>query len=237
MDSQTSVLFQIKKVLTEIRNLIMPLDKIQSQVYSISKEVNAQSQRQQPTPVLRAELEIPKTISDKRDAHDDRKEKRERWMLFINIATLFALVAYSFFTYWLWKEAINSSDAATMAVKEARKSRQRAEQAFVSQQNNNTAQLKVLQDQLSAAQNGVRAIDRQVRTEERPWIIVAFDKAEEVKTFKVGDRVVITISTENTGKTPALNIQQHILFAQVESDRSPVLIEPPLKWDSQFAMD
>jgi hypothetical protein len=121
MDSQTSVLFQIKKVLTEIRNLIMPLDKIQSQVYSISKEVNAQSQRQQPTPVLRAELEIPKTISDKRDAHDDRKEKRERWMLFINIATLFALVAYSFFTYWLWKEAINSSDAATMAVKEGPK--------------------------------------------------------------------------------------------------------------------
>src|SRR6516162_2974821 len=135
MDTETFVLRIVKKVLAEIRSLITPFYKIQAQIDSMAKQIKTQGGREKTTPVLRAELEIPRSVEEKREARDQRKDRHDCLMLVIQVLTLIAVGVYAFLTYKVWLEMISTSDAAFDSAKEARHSAAVAQQALAQARN------------------------------------------------------------------------------------------------------
>jgi hypothetical protein len=130
METETFVLHIVKKILTEIRSLVTPFYKIQSQIDSIAEQIKTQGEREKATPILRAELQVPRSIEEKREARDHRKDRHDKLMLGVQILTLIAVAFYAFLTYEVWREMVLTSDAGMDTAKEARRSAAIAQQAL-----------------------------------------------------------------------------------------------------------
>ncbi|HEV2492548.1 MAG TPA: hypothetical protein VG204_05690 [Terriglobia bacterium] len=169
----------MNKVFSEIQRLLSLTRGIQESVNAIAVEVQAQSKRENPLPILRAELHIPHAIQQEDRARNSRKERYERIGLIIQSGTLLVVAFYAFVTFKEWKEFIGATDATFRAANQARRSANAARDAN-----------RIARESLVAVQ--------------RAFVFPnPMPKAEEVvgKTPETGE-VRITIPWENSGTTP-----------------------------------
>jgi len=102
MDTERSIRRIIKELLGEIRNLLSPLGKIETHAEAIAKNTKPEQKGSETAQVLRAELQIPEAVINKRNTADDRKEKHERWMLIVQAAGVIVVAFYTTVTYWMY---------------------------------------------------------------------------------------------------------------------------------------
>jgi hypothetical protein len=80
---------------------------------------------------------------------------------------------------------------------------------------------RAAQIQAEAAQAGVKAIQRQMRQEQRAWINLTVNLPQE---FKENEGVTGSIHLINTGKTPAKNLVGQFVIEEVKNGESPIFI-------------
>jgi hypothetical protein len=117
----------------------------------------------------------------------------------IVLAGLTALIFYGQF-----KEAASQTDLLQIAAKQARRGSVAA--GLRAQQ-----EIAVLQAQATAAQDSVKAIQRQMRQDQRAWIKMAPNPKDEKLTLTKGISVKYPIRVTNIGKTPAKNVEVHLV--------------------------
>jgi hypothetical protein len=88
-----------QKILGELRSLNVTLLGVQKQVETVAKEQQAKNEREQSQPVVRAELQVPPAIHTQNVASDAPNERRDKIKTWIEVATLFAVVAYAIINY------------------------------------------------------------------------------------------------------------------------------------------
>jgi hypothetical protein len=90
---------------------------------SINIEHQSEEKHQDTSPILRAELQIPHSVTDACHSEQKRKYRLEWWKFCVEILTLLAITAYAVIAYHQWgamKDAADatkkSADATTKAV-------------------------------------------------------------------------------------------------------------------------
>jgi hypothetical protein len=173
----------VKKLLIEVRTLNLTFLRLQESVESTAKEQQAQSQLQQTPPILRAELQIPEAVGNKREADRQKKVRREWCAIALSALTLAAVTGYAIITYQMWQETIRSALAV----------RQTATFAY---------------HQTILAANSLNAAIAQFRLDQRAWVgpIEATRKTDVAGKVVTGLGIIMT----NSGKTPGRNVVTHI---------------------------
>jgi predicted GNAT superfamily acetyltransferase len=98
-----------KKLLVEVRTLNFNFLRLQEKVESVAKEQRTQNQRQQTPPILRAELQIPEAIDNKREPDKRKKVRREWYAIILSALTLAAVTGYAIITYQMWRQPFASA--------------------------------------------------------------------------------------------------------------------------------
>jgi hypothetical protein len=104
---------------------------VQKQVKTIAEEHDAENEREPTPPVLRAELQVPEAIQTEKRTNDRRKERRERWSLFVAWATLFSVVAYAIINYHMLGKMSSEADAAKRSADTSRDALVTVQRAFI----------------------------------------------------------------------------------------------------------
>jgi hypothetical protein len=204
-----------RNLLVEVRTMSFNLLRLQEKVEAISKQEKPKnSADNQPLPPIISVLTTPTAI--KVEPHTrERKDIWQRIFEVIETVGILAVVAYAVLTYYLWKEAIRSADAAQQSASFT------YHQAITAGHS-----LIAARDQVVAAQQQVDAINRQVRQTERPWIYVAGPTTQD---FSINGGVGVTLAIANIGKSPAKYLWAVFMIDRVENGQSlsPLFIKPP----------
>ncbi|MGD1102974.1 MAG: hypothetical protein ABSA59_12990 [Terriglobia bacterium] len=183
MDKTAYPILVAKRILRELSTLSERVHTgflgVQKQIESIAKEQQAKNKREQCyPPLVRAEVQVPPAIQDKKEASKARNERRERIKVLIEAATFVAILGYALLVYFQWKEMIAATDAATTALEESRKNRQQAEKSLM-------------------------ATIEQFHLDQRAWVGITDISIKNV--VSPGHRFVWIGYVQNSGKTPSLN--------------------------------
>jgi hypothetical protein len=128
--------------------------------------------------------------------------KFERWILRATWAGVLAAAITGYFIYNQFKAMTDQNQIlGTQTIS--------AVAGAIESERNTREQLRIAQKQAVAAQNSVKAIQRQMRQDQRAWIDVQFG---EFSLNQAGQMIVL-ITIKNIGKTPAKRIR---LFAVLE---------------------
>jgi hypothetical protein len=193
MDSITQRFIAIgNRLLAELRSIGGSLTQIQQQIKAIAAKPQSEKKENGPPPEVIARLAFPAGIDTEKNASERRKQRRDRWRLFVEVLTLIAVVWYGAVAYHQWREMIIATGAAQQAVVEARLNRGQAEKSLDA------------------------TID-QFRLEQRAWLGMGDVNAR----FIVGEPLLITTPIKNSGKTPALNVSVSAVLDAVPKDGKP----------------
>src|SRR5579872_3854280 len=98
------------------------LDEIKNHVESIAKTSQAANERNQPPPILRAELQVPHTINVQEQPTDTHKIGREWFKAIVEALTLVAVVAYAIINARMLHEMKKATEATETAAHAAKSS-------------------------------------------------------------------------------------------------------------------
>jgi hypothetical protein len=169
---------EIAKIITSLSSLGGDLKEIKVAAESIDKATKA-TQDAKPAPIeVRALLNLPGPIETKRDSHDDRQQRRDRWRLFIEALTLFAILGYGYMTIRMWREMISARHQTQRAIDAANRA-------------------------ATAAENTLTETHKNFISDERPYIGLIKLGIPVVET---GNKARWDFSYANFGKTPAIGL-------------------------------
>jgi hypothetical protein len=208
-------------LLAELRSIG---DRLQQLTRTVEEQNTAERKRNQPPPVLRAELEVPQAIRDQKAAQDTRNNRRENWRLAVEIITVLIVLGYTSVAYLQWTEFIGSTDAAFDSAKAARRSAavaaenaQIASEAVAENKREFSSTLKELSRQTkaqtetaNAAKSAADIARDALKRSQRPWVgVVGVPTITEfsVGLDQTGHRTVngkIAYTITNYGTSPAL---------------------------------
>jgi hypothetical protein len=152
---------------------------IQDQFKAISAANEHARQEQHPPPEIRAEIHFPEGIERANTENQGKTYTLTKFNVFIAAATFVVVTAYATIAYLQWQEMIGATDAARDAVHEARLNRQQSDRTF-------------------------KATIEQFHLDQRAWL----GFGEMQAPLEVGKPFLIHFSFQNSGKTPALNVQE-----------------------------
>jgi hypothetical protein len=105
-----------KKLREELQKITGALSALhsdfQNQIDAINEASDANSKRDKSPPPLFAELQIPHAVQAEKRASDRRKQRRERWALFVQWATFFAVLYYAIVAHRQLQKTQGAVDAA-----------------------------------------------------------------------------------------------------------------------------
>lgn len=130
--------------------------------------------------------------------------------------TLVAITGTAVVFWDQFKEMAAQTDQLTISARQAR--RDSAEGSIAT-----AKQLAAAQQQTKAAQDSVGAIKRQMRQDQRPWVVVKLDRFGA----QIGQSPSVILLTSNTGKTAAKFVLEFIYVEVVKNGNSPNLIKKP----------
>jgi hypothetical protein len=164
----------VKKLLVEVRTLNFNFLRLQEKVEAISEHSKAETPDQTIPPEVSVVLAKPTAI----EVNAQTREQKNFWNRlseFLQPVGIIAVAVYAVFTYFMWREMIQSSGAAADAVVEARRNRQQAERSLT-------------------------ATIQQFHLEQRAWVNISIPKAIALET---GKEVSFPVGFYNSGRTPA----------------------------------
>lgn len=203
---------------------------------------NPSSDNSKVTPqTLRAELEIPQPIIDEYHTEKDKKDRRDRNRLRIEVATLIVIFLYTSIAAYqgcqmrkATKAAKKSADAATSAAKTAKATLDQNKKAAVDTLNEMIKQSKTMRESAISTKETVKqskaSLDATIehfRLEQRAWVgpveVSPAEYAEGDKKVyvKEGQKIKGGIRFVNSGKTPALNVRNAYGFRYLKSGIAP----------------
>jgi hypothetical protein len=164
---------------------------------------------------------------------DDELKKFEKITIVLGIVgTLLALGTAVVF-YEQFKEMSAQTDTLNTSASQARRDSAEASLRVAEQ-------LRIAQEQAAAARDSVKAIQRQMRQDQRPWIRIDLgDPDPDGKTHwrsRVGDPFKGPIRFTNTGKTPAKHIVANVYIDIIpvgQQLRLPIFLPP---WGKQVSL-
>jgi hypothetical protein len=104
---------------------------VQKQIEAVAKEQQTKDERQQTTPVLRAELQIPQSIKSDWERENTKKVRREWSAIGVSAATLFAVIAYALINYHMLCQMKRATGVSKDAANTAREALVDVQRAFV----------------------------------------------------------------------------------------------------------
>ncbi len=99
-----------------------------------SEERGSKDEGQNAAPILRAELQIPHSITDTYNAEQRKKNRFEWWKLVVETITLIVIFIYTCIAYHQWTEMRKATDAANISANAAKKSGDVAEETLIALQ-------------------------------------------------------------------------------------------------------
>jgi hypothetical protein len=136
-----------------------------------------------------------------------------KWGFGAGILTLVVAVITGWIFFDQLKEMASQTDALAIGAKQSRIDAKNAAIAT-------SRQLDIAEKQARAAQDGVKAIQRQMRQDQRAWLDMQILKRPE---FKVGEPVQALIGVTNIGKTAAKNLRIQTVIEYLPIDQAPSL--------------
>jgi hypothetical protein len=156
----------------------------------------------------------PETVEEELGEFERLTLRWSRINVIVLAATLIAIVGTGIVFWDQFQEMAAQSNLLGISARQAR--RDSAESAIKTQK-----QLSIAELQAKAAQDSVNAIQSQMRQDQRPLIKV--DATFEMgKIARVGDPVHGTVSTQNVGKTPAMNMVGKWILKLVPNVDKPI---------------
>lgn len=97
------------KLLAELRKVSANLTQIQEHVKIVAEQSKAEKKEDSLPPEVVARLAFPAGIDTERNASEKRKQRRDRWRLFIEVLVLIAVAGYGLVAYHQWREMQNTT--------------------------------------------------------------------------------------------------------------------------------
>lgn len=164
-----------------------------------------------PVRVVNDALLTRAIVDDELSTFEKRTLKYARWGFFVAAVTL-AVVAVTGIIFWgQLKEMSGQTDLLAIASRQARSDAKDASIAAASQ-------LGFVRQQAQAAEDGVAAIKRQMRQDQRAWIKIT--SPEQLITTE-GYPLVVPFHFLNTGKTTALNYTAETVVRVLPIEQEP----------------
>jgi hypothetical protein len=88
----------------ELRKIGANLTQIQEHVKAVAEQAKPEKKEDSQPPEVVARLTFPAGIDTERNASERRKQRRDRWRLFIEVLVLIAVVGYGLVAYYQWRE-------------------------------------------------------------------------------------------------------------------------------------
>jgi len=203
MDRTAQFTLIAKRILGELRVLGETVSAgflgVQKQVKAISEEQKAQDEREKTPPVLRAELQIPEAIQAGKRSNDRSKQRRERWSLFVQWVTLFAVIAYAIINYHMLCQ-----------MREANKT---ASDSFAKTLGQMQAQTAAQQQPANAAEQSAKTANVALHISEKAYISVGFPLLDLTK-------MAVSLPLSNSGRIPSGAVE--VVAHEVTADRTPI---------------
>ena len=178
MDIITQRLMAIgNRLIAELRLVGVNLAKIQDQIRAIAEQSKTEKKEDCPPPEVVARLTFPAGIDTEKNASEKRKQRRDRWRLFVEVLTLIAVVWYGAVAYHQWRQMVRATNASVEASRAASCSARTAASALEESK-------------------------KQFRIDERPYIVKEYIKI--AKPAK-GEKLLGEVLLRDTGRTPALH--------------------------------
>jgi hypothetical protein len=177
-----------KRILREFsalnETLRMGLLRLQKQSEAITKEEEARDKQEQRNPIfVEVKIESVPTDQGKNDAREARNEHRDKIKVWIEGATLLAIIIYACLVYFQWQEMVITTGATQQAVTESRRNRIQADKSL-------------------------NAAIQQFHLDQRAWLGLGDPEFTiDSTTFRV------QYTAKNVGKTPAVNVKSNIAWA------------------------
>ncbi|HXM95758.1 MAG TPA: hypothetical protein VOA64_16150 [Candidatus Dormibacteraeota bacterium] len=129
----------------------------------------------------------------------------------IGVAAIAAAFVYGQIWQATWNNQILASQSESAVV------------GAIETERNTRAQLKIAQTQANAAQESVKAIQRQMRQDQRAWMTISSGNTDFAKKTVESKEVLVTIpiTITNTGKTPAKRVVTEIVVENVSMSKAP----------------
>jgi hypothetical protein len=177
-------------------------------------------QVQAPSPILRAELQIPEAIKTQSKAESDRNHRLQKWM---TVGTWFAFLAtatYAYFTIRQWRELISARHQTQHAIEAANRSADAAEKqnilanrAWIQQEIGSIQDLGIYQKTVSAPFT-CKNIGKGPAGSVVALVVLQYRKRDQLPTF------------DYTPGHPVNVWQMGILFSNPDSTPLPYRVTP-----------
>lgn len=173
-----------KKFRKELPSLKRSIEKVGSQIESATAEYKSNSQRTQPQPILRAELQRSESEINQEEPRKARAEKRDCVRLIVESVALGIGIIVAVANIGLWIVTKESVGIASTAASAAQKSAASSEQ------------------QVRATEESIHTTVSTFQLDQRAWIFV--DAIPPI--VKAGEPFNPIVNFKNSGKTPAKNL-------------------------------
>jgi hypothetical protein len=205
---------------------------------------DSQNEDEQIRPEVRAEIHFPESIEIKRAADQESQHTTQKviavaaWFAFI-AALCYAVIAQRQLgqmqeqTAQIYRQSeVENANASAKAFEmfrqlniskeQATAARDAVIQATIESANNSKRveqQLKIAGQQAKAAQDSAIAIQRQIRQDQRAWMVAKIDGAKEIEISKA---YTVTGQFINTGKTAARSVLIRYVVGRVKNGEDPI---------------
>ena len=168
-------------------------------------------QREESTPVLRTELLIPQAVIDQHNSEQKEENRRERWKLRVEVATLIAILIYTTIAGYQGCQMRRSTEAAEESAKAAANA---VAIADATRAQNREAVEKTLAQGKSTLEATIENFHRDQRAWIGPTLISPPRFADEGKRVYIqeGATPVFGIRIKNSGKTPARKVKTEFIW-------------------------